>query len=78
MRTFRFNIAGTDDSSVVQQQTVNCSLHLEPVANISQDQAADCSCHTADDCSSGPRLTGCSDRIMNPPAPDLSFEATGV
>ena len=49
MRTFRFTSEGTS-SSDPQQQTIDCDLHLEPSANIVQEQAADCSCHTQEDC----------------------------
>lgn len=49
MRTFRFTSDGTS-SSDPQQQTIDCDLHLEPSANIVQEQAADCSCHTQEDC----------------------------
>ena len=49
MRTFRFTSEGTS-SLDPQQQTIECDLHLEPSANIVQEQAADCSCHTQEDC----------------------------
>ena len=48
MRTFRFTSDGTS-SSDPQQQTIDCDLHLEPSANIVQEQAADCLCHTQED-----------------------------
>ena len=49
MRTFRFM---TDESAVEQQQTISCSLHLEPSESISQDQAPDCTCYTQEGCQS--------------------------
>ena len=49
MRTFRFTSAGTS-SSDPQQQTIDCDLHLEPSANIVQEQAADCTCYTQEQC----------------------------
>ena len=50
MRTFRFNIDGSGDPNAVQQQTIACSLHLDSITNVGQDQAAACDCYTADDC----------------------------
>ena len=50
MRTFRFTSGGSVDNE--QQQTIDCNLHLEPIADITQDQAADCTCHTQDQCTS--------------------------
>ena len=49
MRTFRFNIAGSQ-ANEEQQQTLSCNLRLNPVNAITQDQAADCSCHTESEC----------------------------
>ena len=49
MRTFRFM---SGESTTEQQQTINCSLHLEPRENISEDQAPDCSCYTKEECQS--------------------------
>ena len=48
MRTFRFTSGGSVDNE--QQQTIECNIHLEPIADITQDQAADCTCFTEDDC----------------------------
>ena len=49
MRTFRFGSEGTTSSNS-QQQTIDCDLHLEPNDNIVQEQAADCTCYTKEDC----------------------------
>ena len=49
MRTFRFTSDGTQ-SSDPQQQTIECDLHLEPSATIVQEQAADCTCYTQEQC----------------------------
>ena len=48
MRTFRFVMEGSSTES--QQQTLMCILHLDPVDEISQEQADDCSCHTQTEC----------------------------
>ena len=48
MRTFRFKTG--DNSNVAQQQTISCHLHLEPSENITEDQEANCSCYTEDEC----------------------------
>ena len=48
MRTFRFTTG--ESSTDAQQQTVSCELHLEPSADIVEEQAADCSCYTEDGC----------------------------
>ena len=49
MRTFRFQ---SDDlpATEAQQQTIQCHLHLEPANDIFQGQAADCTCHTVEEC----------------------------
>jgi len=47
MRTFRFN-SGTPRTDT-QQQRFECNLHLEPADN-NQEQAADCSCYTIEEC----------------------------
>ena len=52
MRTFRFGSEGTTSSNS-QQQTIDCDLHLEPNDNIVQEQAADCTCYTQEDCTQG-------------------------
>ena len=49
MRTFRFTSGGTQ-SADPQQQTIDCDLHLEPTATIVQEQAADCTCYTQEQC----------------------------
>ena len=48
LRTFRFS---GDDSSSNQEQTIHCQLHLEPAADVSDAQAADCTCYTEEICS---------------------------
>ena len=48
MRTFRFISDGS--ATDAQQQTISCDLHLEPTADIVQEQAADCSCYTQQQC----------------------------
>ena len=55
MRTFRFTSGGTQ-SSDPQQQTIECDLHLEPSATIVQEQAADCTCYTQEQCQGRVRL----------------------
>ena len=54
MRTFRFK---TGESSNAQEQTVTCTLHLEPSADIVEEQAADCSCYTEDACNDQGKLS---------------------
>ena len=50
MRTFRF-VTSTSSADVAQEQTVSCMLHLNPSdATTDETQAADCTCHTEDDC----------------------------
>lgn len=49
MRTFRFN-SDENSRTDAQQQTVACHLHLEPTDDIFRRQAADCSCHTVEEC----------------------------
>ena len=49
MRTFRFITAGSS-SSEAQNQTIECNLHLDPIADVTSDQPDDCSCHTEDAC----------------------------
>ena len=48
MRTFHFK---TERSSIEQQQTLACNLHLDPVDEVSSTQADDCSCYSEDECS---------------------------
>ena len=48
LRTFRFTDG--QSSSTDQDQTISCELHLESVADVPEEQAADCFCHNADDC----------------------------
>ena len=48
MRTFRF--MSDEAASEDQHQTVACELHLEPTEDIVEEQAANCSCYTEDDC----------------------------
>ena len=33
-----------------QQQTISCELHLEAKDDIQQEQAADCTCYTEQEC----------------------------
>ena len=49
MRTFRFQSDGLP-ATEAQQQTIQCHLHLEPANDIFQGQAADCTCHTVEEC----------------------------
>ena len=56
MRTFRFNTGGS--STEAQQQTVMCSLHLDPVNDITQEQANNCSCYTRSECEQSHLLRG--------------------
>ena len=49
MRTFRFTSGGAQ-SFDPQKQTIECDLHLEPIATIVQEQAADCICYTQEEC----------------------------
>ena len=49
MRTFRFRGAGLN-SNTVQTQTMECILHLDPIANLVEQQAVDCTCHTNEQC----------------------------
>ena len=54
-RTFRFNYDGAE-ASESQQQTIMCSLHLDPVSEVSEEQANACSCYTRNDCESIPSV----------------------
>ena len=47
--TFRFTDGSSNAS--IQEQTFSCELYLEPIANVSEEQAADCNCHNVEDCS---------------------------
>ena len=49
LRTFRFTDGQASSSD--QDQTISCELHLEPVADVPEEQAADCICYSADECS---------------------------
>ena len=49
MRTFRFR-GSAISSNAVQTQTIECILHLDPIANLIEAQAADCTCHTNEEC----------------------------
>ena len=46
MRAFRF----VGESATEQLQTISCSLHLEPIGDIQQQQASDCTCYTEEEC----------------------------
>lgn len=56
MRTFRFNIDGSATKS--QEQIVMCSIHLDPVNEISQEQPIECSCYTQTECEERDHLRG--------------------
>ena len=45
MRTFRFIIEGQSRTEE-QEQHISCNLYLEPIAEVTATQPADCSCHT--------------------------------
>ena len=47
VRTFRFTSGQTSSN---QEQIINCQLYLEPAAEASTEQAADCTCYTEDEC----------------------------
>ena len=49
LRTFRFTDGQSNASD--QEQTISCELYLEPEANVSEEQAADCDCYNVEDCS---------------------------
>ena len=46
VRTFRF--ASEQDGD--QDQTITCQVHLEPVANVPEQQASGCTCFNEHDC----------------------------
>ena len=50
LKTFRFTSGGS--VATEQTQTVECTLHLEQIANISETQAEDCACYTKEECES--------------------------
>ena len=47
VRTFRFTDGQSTDD---QNQTVTCEMHLEPAADVPEEQATDCTCYTAEEC----------------------------
>ena len=49
MRTFRFITAGSN-ASEAQDQTIDCNLHLDPIADVTSIQPDNCSCHSEADC----------------------------
>ena len=49
MRTFRFIIEG-QSTTEEQEQHISCNLYLEPIAEVTATQPADCSCHTEAAC----------------------------
>ena len=51
MRTFRFTSVGSVNAEE-QQQTIECDLYLEPIDDITETQAEDCSCYTQEECDS--------------------------
>ena len=54
LRTFRFTDGQSSASD--QEQTISCELYLEPEANVSEEQAADCTCYNADECAGSTSL----------------------
>ena len=48
MRTFRF-MSG-DTLTEAQQQTISCEVYLEASDDIQEEQAADCTCYTEEEC----------------------------
>ena len=56
MRTFRFNDGGS--ATEAQEQTVICTLHLDPVNEISREQGNECSCYTQTECEERSHLRG--------------------
>jgi len=50
LRTFRFTNGQSSSSDQDQDQIISCVLHLGPVADVPEEQAADCYCHIADGC----------------------------
>ena len=51
MRTFRFTSVGSVNAEE-QEQTMECDLYLEPIDDISDGQAADCTCYSQEECDS--------------------------
>ena len=47
VRTFRFS---GNQTSGDQEQTISCELHLEPTADVPQQQASDCTCYDVETC----------------------------
>ena len=47
VRTFRFTSGQSLDD---QNQTISCELHLEPVDEVAEEQAADCTCYDEEEC----------------------------
>ena len=47
MRTFRFTSGSTMEE---QQQTIDCNLHLEPLADIVDEQSPSCKCYNEEQC----------------------------
>ena len=39
-----------ESSSSAQEQRISCELHLEPVANVPEEQAVDCTCYSEAEC----------------------------
>ena len=54
MRTFKFNTDGGSPDK--QLQTVDCLIHLDPIAELSEDQRDDCQCYTESQCSKYTRI----------------------
>ena len=39
-----------EDLTVAQEQRISCHLHLEPTEDVTEDQEANCSCYTEQEC----------------------------
>ena len=39
-----------EDLTVAQEQRISCHLHLEPTEEVTDDQEANCSCYTEQEC----------------------------
>ena len=46
-RTFRFTSGQALDD---QAQTISCEFYLEPTNNVAEEQAADCTCYSQEEC----------------------------
>ena len=75
VRTFRFTEG--QSSTDTQNQTITCELYLEPADQVSAEQASDCICYSAEECSNECDLgtDNCSDNATCANT-DPSFECT--